>query len=113
MAINRLLGYKELLKGNVELKTRDELENIDWWARIQLESRYVKDKKEGFNVEQILLDKILSETDDKLILKMYEVLLKIKMEDEVIKDCMTKWEQNVGHNIEIDEFFCSVERCFS
>ena len=35
---------------------------------------------------------------------MYELLLEIKMEDEVIKDCMTKWVQNIGHDIDIDDW---------
>lgn len=35
---------------------------------------------------------------------MYEFLLQIKMQDEVLKDCMVKWTQHLGHNIDIDHW---------
>ena len=33
---------------------------------------------------------------------MYDYLLEIKMQDEMVKECMIRWAQNIGHNIDID-----------
>lgn len=52
-------------------------------------------------MEHTPFDKLLQGSTDKLIKKMYEFVLNIKMEDE-IKDCMVKWAQNFGYNIDID-----------
>ena len=35
---------------------------------------------------------------------MYNHLLEISMEDEVVKERMIKWAQNIGHNIDIDQY---------
>ena len=45
----------------------------------------------GFYEEQMTFDKLMLETNDKIIKRMYEYLLNMKMEDEVVKDCMIKW----------------------
>ena len=52
----KLLRYQDVLKNNCELRSREELETqniyLDWWSRAQLESRYRKDKIEGFYTEK-------------------------------------------------------------
>lgn len=56
---------------------------------MKLESRYVKDKSQGFYLQQISFDKLLLETNDTLIKNTY-AFLQMKLQDEVVKDCMVK-----------------------
>lgn len=70
----------------------DELKiHLEWWTRVQLESKYANDKLQGFYLEKSAFDKLL-QSNERLIKKMYEWLLQIKMEDEVVSDGMAKWE---------------------
>lgn len=84
-----LASYDSLLNKDGTLKTNDDLKTqnikLDWWTRAQLESRYSKDKQQGFYTERTAFDKILLQTNEKLIKKLYEMLLQIKMEYEVVK----------------------------
>ena len=34
---------------------------------------------------------------------MYDYFLETKMQDEIVKECMIRWAQNIGHNIDIDQ----------
>ena len=43
-------------------------------------------------------------SNKKAIKKMYDFLLQIKMQDEIVKECMIRWAQNIGHNIDIDQW---------
>ena len=90
-------------KKDGELRSKEELESqnvyIDWWPRAQLESRYAKDKTEGFYSEQTTFDKLLLGTKEQIVRKMY--MLEFKMQDEMVKECMIKWAQNIGHNLSL------------
>lgn len=47
-----IIRYKDLLNEQFELKSTEELQSSGWkinlWQKVQLESRYTKDKKKGF-----------------------------------------------------------------
>lgn len=97
-----LLDNKNQLKSTENLKKRDA--DLSWWERAQLESRYAKDKQIGFYEQLTEIDKILIHTDEKLIKKLYGVMLEMKTQDEVVKCSMVKWAQNLGHNIDLDQW---------
>lgn len=44
---------------------------MDWWTHLQFDSRYGKDKQEGFYIDQTPFDRILLESNEKHIKKIY------------------------------------------
>lgn len=69
---HKINKYEDLLRKDGTLKNNIELErqgtHLDWWTRMQLESRYAKDKLQGFYLEQTLFGKLSLESN-KLIKK--------------------------------------------
>lgn len=74
-----MLTYDDLVKGDMTLKTDRELVqqgiNLDWWPTLQLESRFAKDKSRGIYTQPNPSDKLLFETDDKLIMKLLSIFV--------------------------------------
>lgn len=63
--------YKDFLKADETLKMTQELEDenikLSWWERIQLETRYNKDKKEKFHMKPTLIDEVFTGPEEKKI----------------------------------------------
>uniref|UniRef100_A0A8C5WQN4 Zona-pellucida-binding protein 1/2 N-terminal domain-containing protein n=1 Tax=Laticauda laticaudata TaxID=8630 RepID=A0A8C5WQN4_LATLA len=79
--------YWEILNEKGELKSMQKLEEqsikMNWFSYAQIHSRYDKDfKTKGFYDKLTDLDKILTGTDEKVIKRLYEYLLEIKLEEE-------------------------------
>lgn len=55
--------HDDLVKGDMTLKSEKELtlQGIipGWWSRLQLESRFAKDKNQGLYTQSNLFDKLL------------------------------------------------------
>ena len=83
---------------------------LDRWPRAQRESRNTKDKIEGFYAELTVFDKLLLGSSEKVIKKMYDYLLETKMQDEMVKECMIRWAQNIGHNVDFDHWLQTLYR---
>uniref|UniRef100_A0A2D4PEM7 Uncharacterized protein n=1 Tax=Micrurus surinamensis TaxID=129470 RepID=A0A2D4PEM7_MICSU len=104
----QVITYEDILDKKGNLKTRQELKDlgfqIEWWAYLQLKSRYSKDLKEWgisrWKIEE--LDKILLGADEKLI-KNYKVLLECKLEEKV-KEMMLAWMKDFGYGINLDDW---------
>lgn len=103
-----IIRYAELLTEEGKLKMKETLEQqnykLDWWSVVQIESGYAKDKSQEFYVDKTEFDKLLLDSNKKLIKKMYKWLLELRMEDQVVKECMIKWVQNLGYIIELDQW---------
>uniref|UniRef100_A0A803TR72 Reverse transcriptase domain-containing protein n=1 Tax=Anolis carolinensis TaxID=28377 RepID=A0A803TR72_ANOCA len=112
----RILGwknwprYKEVLtktKEGFQLKSQDEIKkkysNLTWFQYAQIKESYTKDKQTGFNDVENTWDKLLR-NDKKSITKLYNKLLEWSTEIEGIKNCMTKWAQNIGRPIKLSEW---------
>ena len=52
----------------------------------------------------MIFDKLLLGSKEQIVKKMYNYMLEIKMQDETVKESMIKWTQNIGHNIDIDQW---------
>lgn len=108
------LTYKNSLKkdqsGKVELKSREALKeegfNLHWFTYYQIKSRFVEDSKQiGIEPEFNDLDIILWQVErKKKISKLYKLLLNRILEQEVVKDYMIKWAQDLGQVIELEEW---------
>uniref|UniRef100_A0A2D4HSL7 Uncharacterized protein n=1 Tax=Micrurus lemniscatus lemniscatus TaxID=129467 RepID=A0A2D4HSL7_MICLE len=100
---------REVLDEQGKLKTNQELKEqsifIDWWPYLQLQNRYKKGMEEyGIYTKQQQLDKILIGPEEKCIVKMYNYLLKVALEEEVVKSCMIAWAKILGHNIDLADW---------
>ena len=97
--------YRDLLiKGEegFKLKKQEELKEWvpDWFTYHQLNDRFKKDGTKGFSDSSSELETKLLNGDEKLISKMYKLLLEWETKDELVKSAMTQWARDVGHNIE-------------
>uniref|UniRef100_A0A8C6XLP4 Reverse transcriptase zinc-binding domain-containing protein n=1 Tax=Naja naja TaxID=35670 RepID=A0A8C6XLP4_NAJNA len=106
---DKIITYEELLDEKGELQTRQQLTEqgieLEWWAYLQLQSKYLKDKKElGISKTRTELDEILLGPDEKMIKKTYQVLLEAKLEEEKVKETMIIWMRNFGYNINLDDW---------
>lgn len=106
--LSPLQKYKDLLNEQTELKPIDELQNmgwrITWWQKTQLKSRYIKDKKEGFQKTKLKFDEIICGSERKLLSKVYNALMEIKLEKEGVKEVMIKWAKNLEGPIMLKEW---------
>lgn len=108
LKVGRPIRYGDILNKDGNLKSKQEMQlqykYLDWWTRVQRESRYSKDSSMGFYREQTKFDQIWLESPLKLIKKICMYLLEIKTEDETVKDCMVKWAHNLGYNIQLEDW---------
>lgn len=100
--------YMEFLKPDGTLKSKQGLElsqiNLSWWERIQLESRYNRDKKEEFYLKPSQLEIVFKDIESKIIKKFYIILLKQEMEDKIVKHTMIRWAQDINETINLEEW---------
>uniref|UniRef100_A0A2D4H6V9 Uncharacterized protein n=1 Tax=Micrurus lemniscatus lemniscatus TaxID=129467 RepID=A0A2D4H6V9_MICLE len=109
MDLNKTIKYKELKTDEGGLKTQTQLKTqgieIGWWSYVQIQTKHKKDKEQfGFYNTDQELDKILQGSEKKMITKMYNCLLKFKMEEETVEESMITWAKNCGHNIELEQW---------
>ena len=52
----------------------------------------------------MVFDKPLLGSNEKAIKKMYDYLFETKMQDQMVKECMIRQAQNIGHNVDIDHW---------
>uniref|UniRef100_A0A8C6XN85 Reverse transcriptase domain-containing protein n=1 Tax=Naja naja TaxID=35670 RepID=A0A8C6XN85_NAJNA len=106
---DKIITYEELLDVKGDLLTRQQLIDkgidLEWWAYLQLQSKYAKDKRElGISTTRTELDEILLGQDKKMIKKIYHVLLEAKLEEEIVKETMVLWMRDFGYNINLDDW---------
>lgn len=66
---------------------------------------FEKDKRlKVFDNKISNLEKDSLYNNQKTLSKMYKLLLNWQLKDEEIKDIMIKWEQDLGHTIELDKW---------
>lgn len=92
------------------MKPKQELESdlnreIDWWAYTQIQSKY-KEHTKTYEIqrEKQELNKIILESEEKLISKIYKFLLQYKMEEEIVTNTMIKWAQNFNYTIDLEKW---------
>ncbi|XP_015277208.1 PREDICTED: regulator of G-protein signaling 7 [Gekko japonicus] len=93
--------YLDILDSEKHLKP---LEDLPWWQRAQIESRFIKDKKIGFYKNLLEIEKIIIPMDLKLIRRLYVLLIDYLLLDEIVKGNMIQWAQNIGHNINLEQW---------
>lgn len=105
---NKKEPYEKLLDKNNKLKSLQQLQllniNLTWWESTQFKSIYSKDKTLGFYTARNELDKIWLSCNDKMIQKIYKFLLENYMQDDVVKSSMIAWMQDIGYNIDFDDW---------
>lgn len=98
------LTYKDLIYWTgTEIKLKEE-ENISvkigWWRYNQIKDLFCMDKRTyGFRKEDSELEKVLTGGKEKVISKIYKVLLGWYTEDETVKVQMISWAENFNKNI--------------
>ncbi|XP_062839247.1 vesicle transport protein GOT1B isoform X1 [Anolis carolinensis] len=112
----RLLGwhnwpnYKELLvkqNGEWEMRPQQELREINkkisWYQVWQVKEHFKTDKQVGFEEQNTFWEKI-TQTDRKIITKIYKKLVEWETEKEEEKSHMTRWNENIGRKIRKEEW---------
>lgn len=92
--------YRDILEigeAGVMLKKREDIKEwITEWFQSEM---YKKDKLEGSAEQSSDFERGLMENNEKLILKMYKILLEWETKAELLKAAMIHWARDVGHNI--------------
>lgn len=79
--------------------------NIEWFTYSQITSCFKYDKqKHGFTEEKSKWETVLLEGKEKLISKIYRILLEWFTEQEVINIQMVKWSVNFQHEIPLSNW---------
>uniref|UniRef100_A0A803SPA4 Reverse transcriptase domain-containing protein n=1 Tax=Anolis carolinensis TaxID=28377 RepID=A0A803SPA4_ANOCA len=89
-----LKSHQELLEGKIK---------VSWLQYGQLREYFKRDGPIGFMDKNNLWDRVLF-TDEKLISKIYKILLEWETETNYIKNCMTKWSKNIARPILLEEW---------
>lgn len=93
-------GDETIIKSEEDLRGK-----YSWWNYLQIKNLFNKDNKEyGFRKQETELELILLGDSEKLISKLYKLILNWYAADEHIKECMIKWALNVNAEIELDEW---------
>lgn len=92
------LTYKELTYWKeTEIKLKEEK---GWWRYSQIKYLFYTDKRTyGFRKEDSELEKVLTGGKEKVISKIYKVLLGWYTEDETVKVQVISWAENFKKNI--------------
>uniref|UniRef100_A0A670HV34 Reverse transcriptase domain-containing protein n=1 Tax=Podarcis muralis TaxID=64176 RepID=A0A670HV34_PODMU len=103
------LTYEDLLtktEGGWRMKTYEDLKNelSGWLQYHQINVRWTADKKIGMNEKKSKFQTEIIEGKNKLLSKMYNILLEWDTKDEEIKGVMTRWAMDLGYNIEYDRW---------
>lgn len=101
--------YEDLLttrSGQICLKSENELkEKYNWWLIMQIKNLFNSDKKKfGFRKQKSKLELVILGEENKLISKIYKVILERYTADEVVKEQMTKWAVNINSDIMMDQW---------
>lgn len=102
------IKYSDLVKevrGEKELKAQEELKavgiNCHWYLYRQLRERWKMDERLiGINSKKSKWEEIVEKGERKMITRNYKMLLEWDTEEEIIRESMIKWSQNVGHSID-------------
>lgn len=102
------LRYRDLIKSNMEaeeLKSQEELRQTEiechWYLYRQLRERWKLDRKmTGINKNITDWEEIINKGKRKLITRYYKLLLTWETEEEIIRESMVRWAQNMGKNLE-------------
>ena len=101
-----IITYKELLtldSGVLQLKSlnvlREERLMQTWFQYVQLQARWKKDQRLGITQHEEQLIKQIRDQGPMHIKRLYNILIEMDSETELVKDCMIKWAQNFEESI--------------